>query len=134
MAMKETLERLETLGEGSHRCYRGWIAVERKSNCWDVMWTTGKDTHFRGGGAKAISVQFKDDWSLGWVFKSAITMWPVRDSVEREEWATWMEGKIKEAANPQDKPIVTPEAGFALTFVIVLLCLFVLFLVTISSI
>ena len=93
-----TMYLLSELGEGLHSCgwFGGWITVESNGDGYDVMWCSGKYTHNPLFGS-AISVEFFNN-QIGWVFKSAISMWPVRDEDEQQNWAEWIKEKVSKAA------------------------------------
>jgi hypothetical protein len=92
--LNNIIQRISSIGIGTHHCgwFRGYITIEGKENNYDVMWTSGENTHdpLRGN---SISVQFTDN-GYGWVFKSALTMHPVRDTSEKERCIKFIEKKV----------------------------------------
>jgi hypothetical protein len=88
------MQRLYSLGLGTHWCgwFKGYITIEGNEDKYDVMWTSGKDTHDPMTG-NSISVEFTEN-GCGLVFKSAITMHTVRDESEKEQCIKFIEKKI----------------------------------------
>lgn len=101
---RQVRRHLELLGDGPHHCgwFSGWIVVERIGSGFDVMWCSGETTHSPLAGP-AISVEFQEN-GIGWVFKSAISMWPVRSDKERERLTKWMIRKVEQAAKKKEQP------------------------------
>lgn len=100
----ELIQRLEGLGEGKFHCgwLEGWIQIEELENSWEVMWCDGKNTHSNFNGP-AVSVEFLKDESIGEVYKSAISMWPVIDEEEKINWAEFIKEKIEQAYKKNNK-------------------------------
>jgi len=92
------MRQLSVLGYGPHWCgwFRGWITVDAQSDGFAVLWCSGRTTHQRLAGT-AVSVTFFED-RIGDVFKTAISLWPVRDDCERRRLADWMKRKVNQAA------------------------------------
>ena len=62
---------------------------------YDVMWTSGKETHQPLNGP-AYSLVFSEQ-GIDRVFESALSMWPVEGKDKRLDVARFMEGKIDKA-------------------------------------
>lgn len=91
------MQHLSSLGLGTHWCgwFKGYITIEGNKDKYEVMWTSGKNTHDPMTG-NAISVEFTEN-GRGLVFESAITMHQVRDESEKEQCIKFIEKKIERA-------------------------------------
>lgn len=91
------MQRLFSLGLGTHwcGCFKGYITIKGNENKYEVMWTSGKNTHDPMSGS-SISVEFTEN-GAGLVFKSAITMHPVTNENEKEQCIKFIEKKITSA-------------------------------------
>lgn len=92
-----TIQRLYSLGIGTHYCgwFKGYITIELRGNKYDVMWTSGKDSHDPMTG-NAISVEFTEQ-GFGMVFESAISMHLVRNESKIKQHVRFVENKIERA-------------------------------------
>lgn len=71
--------------------YRPWISVDRKPDCYSVMLASGRTTHQPLHGP-AYMVDFdldtgelRSNFGLTGAWKSAISMWPIRDRTQAEQ-------------------------------------------------
>lgn len=82
----------------------GWLNIEDGGDYWSVMWTSNKDYHSILAGRPAIVAEFRKStgdrntfFGLSGAYKSAISMWPVRDKEEADRIFTEVTRHIKNA-------------------------------------
>ena len=94
-----TISNLTRLGDGSHKCGRfaGWITVRNTGDAFEVMWTTGRDTHQPLDGP-AVFATFSDAGATH-VCRSALSMWPERDTARAARFVVALEKKIQKAVS-----------------------------------
>jgi len=99
----EAVRLYQTLGYRwfSFQVGKGYLTIDDQGDKWNVMWTSGRDVHNRGeGSAYSINVSKKDgevvrdSASPTGVWKSALSMWPVRDKGVAAKIVEHMRGLI----------------------------------------
>lgn len=102
-------ELCKDLGLGSHQCGSrgGWIyieEIEKEKDAYRVMWTSERDTHYPiASGQPAVSAEYYPE-KLGSVFKSYLSMHPVRTRIARVKYANGLTKKIQRAHNKENAP------------------------------
>jgi hypothetical protein len=98
-------EMMEALGMGLHSCgkdrewfgeYQGWICLEAKFGMTFALWTSHKEGHNNTHGSAHV-VYFDSTGVAVSVYTSALTMWRVYDSDEKEEAVKFIIDKIRHA-------------------------------------
>lgn len=74
--------------------HSGWVSIEDKEDHWAVLWTSDRDTHDPLFHGPAIGIDVRKDTGerhriagagLSGAWRTAVTLWPVRDDGEAEE-------------------------------------------------
>lgn len=99
MNTQKALAKITRLGPGIYECgfcglFSGYLHIDKSKDGFHVMWMSGKTSHNALWGP-AISVEYKHDGSIGFVGKSAFSMWPVRNQNEIEYLTDKISEKIK---------------------------------------
>jgi hypothetical protein len=109
-----TIQKLETLAKlgESHEIgkeffffSKGWIAIEDEDDSYFVHYTSDKDSHNRAFGATSYAASFEKGTGdlkpgpgdLTGAWKTAISLWPVRDPAEAASVHKLMRDLVHEA-------------------------------------
>lgn len=96
------MNQLSELGIGIHYCGKslGWINIRKLRDGFYVTWTSIKS--FNDHDGLSVVVVFHPD-RIGWIYQTAITMWPIHDTEQRREIVIWMSHKIEKAHKIYEK-------------------------------
>jgi hypothetical protein len=96
---------------------KGWLAIEDKGDYFSIMYTSDKDTHSPLAGPALMLDLDKETGTrrqaagLSGAWRSALSMWPVRDAGEIESVQKKMTALIDAAYEHNDSPhVLVPPA------------------------
>ncbi len=77
--------------------FGGWIHIKKEDDgTIDVMWTSGEDDHCRAFHGPCYSVGYQDRKPISW-YKTALSLWPIKNEWDRAYAASFIEAKIEKA-------------------------------------
>ena len=91
------------IGSSFYLFSKGWLNIDENDDAYHVMYTSAKDTHNPLSGpalgvdfTKATGDRYKR-YGLSGAWRSALSMWPVRDEVEAHQVYMQVRRYIKSA-------------------------------------